>query len=103
MHERQRGAAAQPLSDYAAVSSAYDIAAADYAAHLPDTRAEADLDLAMLDEFIASVTASGSDSVLDGGCGTGRITRYLVDRGCTAEGVDVSPGMITAGCRAHPD
>jgi SAM-dependent methyltransferase len=88
---------------YAAVSSAYDAVADDYALHLPDTRAEADLDLAMLNDFIASVTAAGNGPVLDAGCGTGRITRYLTDRGCTVEGVDVSPGMVTAARRAHPD
>lgn len=103
MNERQREVGAPPLGDYAAVSSAYDTVAADYATHLPDTRAEADLDLAVLDELIASVTASGSAPVLDAGCGTGRITRYLADRGCAVEGVDVSPGMISAARRAHPD
>ena len=102
MNERQREAGAQPPQDYAAVSSAYDTVADDYATHLPDTRAEADLDLAMLNELIASVTASGSEPVLDAGCGAGRITRYLADRGCAVEGVDISPGMITAARCAHP-
>jgi hypothetical protein len=32
----------------------------DYALYLPDTRAEAGLDLAMLDDFLASVAAAGS-------------------------------------------
>ncbi len=103
--ERQREVPA-PSPDaaaYAAVSSAYDTVAEDYALHLPDTRVEADLDLAMLDHFIASVTAQGDGLVLDAGCGTGRITRYLTDRGCAVEGVDLSPGMITAARRAHPD
>lgn len=103
MSERQHEADARPPRDYAAVSSAYDTVAADYATYLPDTRAETHLDLAMLDEFIASVTGSGSEPVLDAGCGTGRITRYLADRGCTVEGVDVSPGMVTAARGAHPD
>jgi SAM-dependent methyltransferase len=103
MNEGRREPAAQRPSGYAAVSSAYDIVAAAYATHLPDTRAEVDLDLAMLDEFIASVKASGFEAVLDAGCGTGRITRYLADRGCAAEGVDISSGMITAACGAHPD
>ncbi len=103
MNERQREAGAQPPGDYAVVSSAYDTVAADYATHLPDTRAEADLDLAVLSDFVAMVTETGSGRVLDAGCGTGRITRHLADRGCTVEGVDVSSGMIAAARRAHPE
>ncbi len=101
VNERQSRVTAP--SPNAAVSSAYDTVAEDYALHLPDTRAEANLDLAVLDDFIASVTAAGSGPLLDAGCGTGRITRYLADRGCTVEGVDISPGMVTAARRAHPD
>ncbi len=105
MDERQRRfpPPAPTASGYAAVRNAYDTAADDYALHLPDTRAEADLDLAMLDDFIASVTAAGTGPVLDAGCGTGRIARYLADRGCTVEGVDISSGMVAAARRAHPD
>jgi SAM-dependent methyltransferase len=92
---------AQPV-DYTSVQRAYDTVADDYAAHLPDTRAEAALDLAMIDHFIAAIGASGGP-VLDAGCGAGRITRYLADRGCGVEGLDLSPAMVAAARRDHPD
>ncbi|BAL88915.1 putative methyltransferase [Actinoplanes missouriensis 431] len=47
--------------------------------------------------------ASGTDRVLDAGCGAGRMSRYLADRGCRVEGVDLSPGMIAMARRDHPD
>ena len=47
------------MTDYADVRRAYDIVASDYAARLPDTRAEAPLDLAMVDAFVAVITEGG--------------------------------------------
>lgn len=95
----------EPL-DLATVRHAYDTVAEDYAAHLPDTRAEAPLDLAMVDAFATGVT-TGEDPrgprVLDAGCGTGRMSRYLADRGCLVEGLDLSPGMLAMARRDHPD
>lgn len=101
------------------VRRAYDTVAADYAALLPDTRAESPLELAMLNAFADAVAATagtagtsptaGTDGphpdapVLDAGCGAGRMTRYLADRGCDVRGVDLSPGMVEMACRAHPD
>nr|WP_232234509.1 class I SAM-dependent methyltransferase [Actinoplanes sp. N902-109] len=82
------------------VRAAYDSVAASYAALLPDTRAEAPLDLAMVDVFAEAVAAAGD--VLDAGCGTGRMSRYLADRGCRVCGVDLSPGMVAMARRDHP-
>ncbi|WP_432494509.1 class I SAM-dependent DNA methyltransferase [Kineococcus gypseus] len=90
-------------SGAAAVRAAYDDVAGLYATHLPDTRAEAPLDLAALDAFVEAVTAGGDPEVLDAGCGAGRIGRHLADRGCTVEGVDLSPGMVAEARSAHPD
>lgn len=90
--------------DFRTVREAYDTVAADYAALLPDTRAEAALDLAMVEAFAAAVASSGdAPRVLDAGCGTGRMSRYLADRGCLVEGVDLSPGMVSMARRDHPD
>lgn len=86
---------------YASVRQAYDTVAADYAALLPDTRAEAALDLAMIDAFIAAVGAGAR--VLDAGCGAGRMSRYLADRGLVVHGVDLSPAMVAVAARQHPD
>lgn len=82
------------------VRAAYDATAADYARLLPDTRAEAALDLAMVDELARRVAGG---RVLDAGCGAGRMSRYLADRGCRVHGVDLSPGMVEAATGAHPD
>lgn len=86
---------------YASVRDAYDTVAADYAAYLPDTRAETPLELAMVDAFVAAV---GPDAdVLDAGCGAGRMSRYLADRRVRPHGVDLSPGMVAMARRDHPD
>jgi SAM-dependent methyltransferase len=84
------------------VQEAYDVLAADYAARLPDTRAEAPIDLAMVDAFAEAVLSSGDPRVLDAGCGTGRMSRYLTDRDCRVEGVDLSPGMVAVARRTQP-
>lgn len=90
------------------VRRAYDELAPTYAAHFPSTEPEAPLDLAMVDAFVAALTAEDDTSaeaprVLDAGCGTGRMSRYLADRGCDVEGVDLSPGMVEQARRAQPD
>ncbi|MEJ5947045.1 class I SAM-dependent methyltransferase, partial [Pseudokineococcus basanitobsidens] len=99
----RQSAQPSPQVDYSPVRRAYDTLAGTYAERLPDTRAEAPLDLAMLDHFATHVHATGAGSVLDAGCGAGRITRYLADRGCTVEGLDLSPEMVAAARRDHAD
>jgi SAM-dependent methyltransferase len=89
--------------DVSGVRLAYDTVAEDYANHLPDTRAEAPLDLAMVDAFADAVTATTAGRVLDAGCGAGRMSRYLADRGCRVEGVDLSSGMVARARRDHQD
>ena len=89
--------------DFGSVRHAYDTVAEDYATYLPDTRAEAPLDLAMVDAFAEAVTSGDDARVLDAGCGAGRMSRYLADRGCLVEGVDLSPGMIAMARRDHRD
>jgi SAM-dependent methyltransferase len=84
------------------VRHAYDTVAEDYAAHLPDTRAEAPLDLAMVGAF-AEAVGSGDARVLDAGCGTGRMSRHLAGLGCRVEGMDLSPRMVAMARRDHPD
>lgn len=84
------------------VRAAYDAIAADYATHFPSTEPEAAIDLAILDHFVALLSLD-RPQVLDAGCGTGRIGRYLTDRGCQVTGVDLSAGMVTMASRHHPD
>ncbi|GAB2867539.1 class I SAM-dependent methyltransferase [Nocardioides pacificus] len=90
------------LFDPHGVGAAYDTVAADYAAYFPDTRAESPLDLAMVDAFAAAVTSHDDPRVLDAGCGTGRMSRYVAARGCRPEGVDLSPGMVAMARRGQP-
>lgn len=86
------------------VRRAYDTIAEDYAATFPGTEPEADLDLAVLEDFTRRVLeADGTSRVLDAGCGTGRIARRLADRGCAVTGIDLSPGMLAMARRDHPD
>jgi SAM-dependent methyltransferase len=92
--------APDPL-DFSGVRRAYDTVAETYANVLPDTRAEAPVDLAMIDAFAEAVTAGDDPQVLDAGCGTGRISRYLAERGCLVQGVDLSSSMIAIARRDH--
>lgn len=82
---------------------AYDTVAEDYAASFPDARAEAPLDRGMIDAFAEAVTSADDPRTLDAGCGAGRMSRYLADRGCRVEGIDLSPNMIARARRDHPD
>jgi SAM-dependent methyltransferase len=93
-----------PIPDPAdGVRRAYDTVAEDYAAYLPDTRAETPLDLAMVDAFADAVGTDAGARVLDAGCGTGRMSRYLAARGSLVEGVDLSPGMVEMARRDGGD
>jgi len=92
------------LAIFDGVRIAYDTVARDYAKHLPDTRAETSLDLAMVNAFADAVTTPTTDAhVLDAGCGAGRMSRYLAERSCDVEGVDLSLGMIEMARHFHPD
>lgn len=88
------------------VRATYDTVAADYAAHFPGTGPEAPVDLAMVEHFVALLADTCGTTpprVLDAGCGTGRMGRFLADRGCQVAGVDLSPGMLAMARRDHPD
>lgn len=85
------------------VRAAYDAIAEEYAATYPTTEPEAAVDLAMVDHLARLVLESGGSTVLDAGCGTGRMARYLADRGLRVTGIDLSPGMLAMARRDHPD
>jgi SAM-dependent methyltransferase len=89
------------IGDFTQVVATYDTVAADYAARFPTTEPEDPLDLAMIDHLIERL--GPTPTVLDAGCGTGRMSRYLADRGCHVAGLDLSPGMIAMARRAYPD
>lgn len=49
------------------------------------------------------VCAYGVRSLLDAGCGTGRIAREVARRGLDVVGVDLDPAMLATGMRKAPD
>jgi 2-polyprenyl-3-methyl-5-hydroxy-6-metoxy-1,4-benzoquinol methylase len=67
------------------VRSTYDAVAEQYASEFPGTEPEQAVDLAMIDHFISRLPGERM-GVLDAGCGTGRMSRYLSDRGCLVHG-----------------
>jgi ubiquinone/menaquinone biosynthesis C-methylase UbiE len=69
---------------------------------IPDTSFEAPLDMAMMDHFIAHMRATADRTVIDVGCGAGRMTSYLGEAGLTVSGVDLSPEMVRIAQQLHP-
>lgn len=63
---------------------------------------EAPVDRSVLDTFVDLIPRSGP-MVMDAGCGTGRIARYLADSGLDAVGIDIAHGMVAEARRAHRD
>lgn len=84
-----------------AQGAAYDAVAAAYDRLLPGVDAEHPLDLAMLASFADAVADAGG-GVVDVGCGTGRIARWLAERGLRVHGVDPSEGMLAIARAAQP-
>ncbi|MFJ6572332.1 class I SAM-dependent DNA methyltransferase [Streptomyces sp. NPDC091292] len=83
--------------------ASYDTVAADYAELFADDLDGKPLDRAMLAAFSEVVRAVGLGPVADVGCGPGRVTAHLTRLGVTAFGVDLSPGMIEAARKRHPE
>ena len=82
----------------------YDTVASSYAEMIPDTRYESPLELALIDDFVR-LLGEGPLSVLDAGCGTGRMVAHLrsLDDAIAVTGVDLSAGMLAHAREAHPD
>ena len=84
----------------------YDHSAQDYVRQVGSEisdRFESPLDRALLDLFASEVVESGAGPVIDLGCGPGRVTAYLAQRGVDVSGIDLSPQMVQAAGEAHPD
>ena len=73
----------------------YDARWRSLAAAGQNVHGEADLVEALLRE-------SGGTSVLDAGCGTGRVAIELAERGLAVTGVDADPGMLGAARAKAP-
>jgi SAM-dependent methyltransferase len=85
--------------DVLAVRSVYDGMAADYAVRFGDELREADSDTGFLDAALADLPEG---PVLDLGCGPAQVSRYLIERGRLAIGIDVAPGMLVQAARLVP-
>lgn len=85
--------------DTAATRAAYDDIAELYTEFAANQLAASPLDRAMLDAFAELV---GDGTVADVGCGNGRVTAYLADKGIDISGIDLSPRMISLARRRHP-
>jgi ubiquinone/menaquinone biosynthesis C-methylase UbiE len=82
---------------------AHDILAEFYASRLAHVLDEMPAERAVLDLFAESVLRSNvGTAVGDIGCGTGRLTPYLVAKGPLPCGVDLSPEMVRIARRDHP-
>jgi SAM-dependent methyltransferase len=89
----------------ASARAVYDAGAARYVEFVgteigPAT--EGPVDRSLLQAFVELVEAGPGTRVADVGCGPGRAAAFLAGRGLDAVGFDVSPAMVAAARRAHP-
>lgn len=92
-----------PVDDpLASVRLAYDVVAESYSKMLPDASFEAPADRGMIEAFAGYMKCGNGGTVVDAGCGTGRMTVLLSSLGIETAGIDVSPGMIDVARRTHP-
>lgn len=86
-----------------ATRAAYDTVASAYANALPDLSYEAPLDRAMIAEVVRELPERAS--LLDAGCGTGRLLAHLREQHPSLRlvGVDLSEGMLAEASRATSD
>ncbi|WP_329039876.1 methyltransferase domain-containing protein [Streptomyces sp. NBC_00178] len=83
--------------------ASYDAIADDYSSLFRDELGTKPLDRALVTAFAELVLADGGGPVADVGCGTGRVTGYLHGLGVDVFGIDLSPQMLAAARRDHPD
>ena len=83
--------------------AAHDVLAEFYADRLAGALDHMPADRAVLGLFCDLTLAAGlGASVVDVGCGTGRLEPYLAARGLSPGGVNLSPEMIRVARRDHP-
>ena len=83
--------------------AAHDVLAEFYADRLADALDRMPADRAVLGLFCdLTLAADLGATVVDVGCGTGRLEPYLAARGLSPHGIDLSPEMIRVARRDHP-
>ncbi len=88
--------------DARAVRLLYDDMAPDYAARFGAELASADPTDPDLEFLRAATDSFGQGPVLDLGCGPAQVSRFLIERGRSAIGIDFAPGMLAAAARLVP-
>lgn len=89
----------------AAARAVYDATAEEYAQSVGtevSATFEGPIDRAVLAAFVELVSQSALGSVVDVGCGPGRVAAFLATRGVDVVGVDPSPAMLAVARAAHP-
>ena len=82
---------------------AWDAVAEDYARLVPDMSLEAPLDRGVLAAFAEMLAEDKAVLVGEVGCGAGRVTKHLHDKGVRMVGFDLSPGLAAAARRLHAE
>ena len=84
--------------------AAHDVLAEVYVDRLANILDQMPIERAVLGLFADLIHDRGAGTdVGDIGCGTGRLAPYLVSRGLTPQGLDLSPEMIRVARRDYPD
>ena len=86
----------------AATRDSYDVLAAEHAEVVASGLDDRPLDRALFAAFAEMVQAGGNRTVVDVGCGPGRVTILLSRLGLDASGIDLSPGMVALARRTYP-
>jgi SAM-dependent methyltransferase len=91
-----------PASDASTeeLRAAHDVLAEVYADRLAGALDVMPVDRAVLGLFASLVVPGGT--VVDVGCGTGRLAPFLAAHGLVPRGVDLSPEMVRVARRDHP-
>jgi len=89
------------MSTPSELQASYDTVAEEYTARISDELDGKPFDRELLDRFADTMRDRGR--IYDVGCGPGHVARYLHERGLDVTGIDLSPRMIEAARRCHPD
>lgn len=82
------------------LQASYDTVADEYVRRISRELEGKPFDRALLDRFADRLAGRGT--VWDLGCGPGHVARYLLDRGVTVSGLDLSPALVAWGRKLHP-
>lgn len=83
-----------------ALRASYDAVAEEYVRRIGEELNGKPFDRDRLDRFAARLAGQGT--VWDLGCGPGHIARYLLDRGVTVAGLDLSPALVAGARKLNP-